>query len=1016
MPRPSHDHDQACTLTVTAEVLSSQISFLIDSGADRSLIPLKHVPRTLITACDATLLGVNGQPILVYGQCTLDLAVRGLRRVFPVNFIVADSIAILGADFITTAGLQLDMRARKLNDPLTTRQVDLMPLRSIPPSRVCVVEKTCPQLAEFPSLTQPPDYISRSSVPVSHEIEVTGGPVSCKPRILSPAKFEVAKAEFDKLLNLGIIRPSSSSWASPLHVVKKVDGTWRPCGDYRALNALTKPDRYVIPNIETFHHQLRGASVFSKLDLVKAYYFIPMADNDIPKTAISTPFGLFEFLRMPFGLKNAASTFQRFLDSIFRDLPFVVTYIDDVLVFSDSFEAHQQHLRTVLSRLSEHSLRIHPSKCEFSKHSIEFLGFQVSASGIRPLPSRVDSLCSLPAPKDEKDLRRYVGMFGFYQRCIPHFAELVAPLRQLLSSGSFVWSDLHQQALQELKSALTSCVDLTFPSADAKMTITTDASAHSIGACLHQIINGDSKPLSFFSRKLSETEKQYSTFDRELLAIFAAVKRWKEFIHGHSITVFTDHRPLVGAFHNTKPRFSDRQQRQFSVIAEYVSDLIYVAGSDNVVADALSRLPDTSTPDPVVAVLQEPDPVFPIDLPGIAASQEKADFDRQSLKVFPIGSRQLYCETSQPTPRPFVPLDLRRAIFDSLHDLSHPGRKATFRLLNTRYFWPSMKADSESWCNECLPCQENKVGRHTKKQIGELPHPTQRFTTVHIDIVGPLVPPDLDNRFRPRYLLTMIDAYSRWIEADPIADISAETIAKSLINCWISRFGPPLTLITDRGTQFRSELIAKLTELLGIHHVRTVAFNPRANGTIERVHRSLKSALKARGKYWLDQLPIVLFGLRIFPNDDNISPFSTLTGEQPLVPPLAINDTDLKELSQKLHEVIHPFRLPQRRQNVKTYLPEKLTSCTHVWLRVDRVRSPLEAPYQGPFEVIRRSADTFTILVKSKPQVVSIDRVKPAVLPNTSAKDSTPTPTPADSLSPPMMTRARAKKSVTFQL
>lgn len=275
--RPRHDHDHACTLTLTVEVLSSKLSFLIDSDADRSLIPMKHVPRTLITACDATLLGVNGQPILVYGQCTLDIAARGLRRVFPVNFIVADSFAILGADFITTAGLQLDMRARKLHDPLTSRQVDLMPLRSTPPSRVYVIEKTSPHLSDFPSLTQPPDYVGRPAVPVSHAIEVTCGPVSCKPRILSPAKFEVAKTEFDKLLHLGIIRPSPSPWASPLQVVEKADGTWRPCGDYRVLNALTKPDRYVIPNIENFHHRLRGASVFSKLDLVKAFYFIPMA-------------------------------------------------------------------------------------------------------------------------------------------------------------------------------------------------------------------------------------------------------------------------------------------------------------------------------------------------------------------------------------------------------------------------------------------------------------------------------------------------------------------------------------------------------------------------------------------------------------------------------------------------------------------------------------------------------------------------------------------------------------------
>ena len=335
--------------------------------------------------------------------------------------------------------------------------------------------------------------------------------------------------------------------------------------------------------------------------------------------------------------------------------------------------------------------------------SIEFLGFHVSSYGIRPLPSRVDTVCSLSVPKDEKDFRRYIGMFSFYQRFIPH------SLLYVNSSGSFVWSDQHQQVLQNLKSALTSCVALTFPAVDANMTITTDASAHSIGACLHQVIDGDSQPLSFFSRKLSNTERQYSTFDRELLAIFAAVKRWKEFIHGHSVTVFTDHRPIVGAFSNTKPRFSDRQQRQFSVIAEYVNDIIYVAGSENIVADTLSRIPESdSNIASVSEVVQDPDPIFPIDLPGIAASQEQADFDRNNFKTFPVGSRQLFCEVSQPTPRPFIPTDLRRAIFDSLHILSHPGRKASFRLINSRYFWPNMKTDINPGARNANPVNKTK--------------------------------------------------------------------------------------------------------------------------------------------------------------------------------------------------------------------------------------------------------------------------------------------------------------------
>ena len=1010
-------------MSLTADILQTRVPFLIDSGVERSLIPLKHVPRTLLTDCKVSLLGVNGQPIPVFGQCRLTVAVRGLRRAFEVTFVAADSIAILGADFITEAGLQLDMRARKLSDPLTGRHVELSPFRNEPLPSIRVVDSNFSALSDFPSLTKPPNYTSASPVTVEHAIEVTGGPVSCKARVLSPAKYDIAKAEFDKLLQMGIIRPSSSPWASPLHVVKKADGTWRPCGDYRALNALTKPDRYVIPNIETFHHRLRGAKIFSKIDLVKAYYFIPVAAEDVPKTAICTPFGSFEFLRLPFGLRNASGTFQRFLDSIFRDLPFVVSYIDDIMIFSDSPEQHEEHLRTVLSRLDEKDLRIHPSKCVFASDSIEFLGFRVSAEGIRPLPSRVEALCALPPPADEKELRRYVGMFNFYQRCIPHFAATAAPLRELLSSDSFVWSDLHQKAFEQLKDDLTSAVDLSFPSPKATMTITTDASARAIGACLHQVVDGHSSPLSFFSRKLSETESRYSTFDRELLAIFAAVKKWKDFIHGHQVTVFTDHRPIVGAFHSHKPRFSDRQQRQFLAITEYVLDIVYVAGRDNVVAETLSRIDTCSGA--VIASVDEPaeeTAIFPIDLPAIARQQDTENFDATPYKSFPLGELWLYCETSQPNPRPVVPHEMRKAVFNSLHGLAHPGRKATFRLINTRFFWPHMKADIESWCDECLPCQQNKIGRHTKKPFSDLPFPTQRFTTVHIDIVGPLPLPESEQLHRPRYLLTMIDAFSRWVEASPMCDISATTVAKHLLSDWIARFGPPLTLISDRGTQFRSELLANLTTMLGIHHIRTTAYNPRANGMIERVHRSIKTALKSRKKYWLDQLPIVLFGLRIFPDNDNNSPYSIVTGEQPIIPPILVNDADMKELSTQLHELIHPYRLPQQRVRPRTFVPDSLQSCTHVWLRLDRVRAPLEAPYQGPYEVIRRSSDTFTLLVRSKPEVVSIDRLKPACLPRRATRSTAaPISDPIAAVDPPgtpsqatPSPRQHVKKRVTF--
>ena len=751
-----------------------------------------------------------------------------------------------------------------------------------------------------------------------------------------------------------------------------------------------------------------------------------MAEEDIEKTAVCTPFGSFDYLRIPFGLRNSSSSFQfmdfirfvyfvRFMDSILSDLPFVVSYIDDLLIFSENPSHHDEHLQKVFERLVSHGLRVNPGKCKFHQNSMEFLGFLIQASGIKPIPGKVEDLRNLPPPTDAKTLRSQLGMFSFYQRFIPNFSALVIPLRDVLKRGTFQWSAKDDEQFNCLKKALANSAELDYPREGATISITTDASSVAIGGCLHQTYNGNTTPLAFFSRKLSDTESRYSTFDRELLAIFAAIKKWKDLIHGRPTTVFTDHRPIVGAFHSHIPRFSDRQQRQLSAITEYVSDILYIAGKDNVVADALSR---PNTPPCVANVVNKDDfdTIPPIDLPAIARAQISMDIDASAYKEYDIGIEQkLLCENSQTNPRPVIPDSLRKAIFSSLHALAHPGFKATFRLLNTRYFWPGMKADVQQWCAQCERCQSCKISRHVKKPIKELPQPSQRFTTVHLDIVGPLELPEIDAfERRPRYLLTMIDSYSRWFEAAPLSDISAINVAKTFLSYWIARFGPPLTLVTDRGSQFRSELMQSFTNLLGIHHIRTSAYNPRANGKVERMHRTMKAALRARGKYWVDQLPIVLFGLRIATDENNNSPFSILTGEQPLVPPITVDDADQKLLSEKMHNLFHPYRLP-REHKATSFLPAALKTCEFAWLRLDRVRSPLEAPYQGPYKVLHKTDDTFILEIKSRPVVVSIDRVKPAnvSIPSAATQEQQGTP-PQETMTNDTSFSSRTRRKVSF--
>jgi len=1021
---PTHDRSQANVLLLSSQVCGRKIDFIVDSGAEKSLLPSSIVPEDMRFPSSVQLVSAAGDVIPSFGHVCLPVSIRALRRDFKVDFILTDTKPILGADFLTAYGLNLDMKHRKLVDPLANIAAELLPSRSSRPQIFISSTQSADSFltTNFPQLLSPPDYtMLPTSSSTFHRIETNCPPIHCRPRQLSLSKYETAKQEFDSLLAMHIIRPSSSPWSSPLHLVRKADGSWRPCGDYRRLNAATTPDRYALPNIQTVHHRLAGSTVFSRLDLVKAYHFVPMHPDDIQKTAICTPFGTFEYLRMPFGLRNSASSFQRYIDSIFRTSSNVVTYIDDILIFSKDHEEHERHLHEACKKLVDAGLKINQNKSLLFKTSINFLGFEINARGIKPMKDRINSLVELTPPTDHKQLQRYVGMFGFYQRCVPHFSNIVKPLRDLLNAKDWNWTSDHEHCFTELKHQLSTAVELTYPQRGADLTITCDASAHAIGACLHQMVDGESLPLSFFSKKLTGPEQRYSTFDRELLALFSAVRKWRDLISGCKVTAFTDHKPLVGAIKNPKPRSSDRQERQLCTINEYVSDIVHVAGRDNVVADALSRPQPESLIAHTESLSSQPSNETPIDLISIAKAQSSSTEDFSIYTPYTLESNlKLYCECSSPNPRPVVPLSLRKAIFDSLHELSHSGPKASTRLVGSRYYWPSLKTDVKKWSNTCMGCQESKVTRHTKRSLNHLPCPTDRFTNVHIDIVGPL---QTEDQGKPRYLLTMIDAHTRWLEAFPLHDITAESICNAFVYQWVARFGPPLFLITDKGSQFCSEILINLNKILGIHQIRTSAYNPQANGMVERCHRTLKAALKARKGSWLRDLPFVLLGMRMYPDDGGNSAFSLVTGEQPMVPRVFTEALSDAALMKKLESVQFPLRLSRTRK-VKEFLPKDLETCQFVWIRCDRVRKPLEAPYKGPYAVIKRGTVSFTIKVRGKEVNVAIERLKPARLSHDEEKSEihqrslieTPTAAQDDVREVPKATVTRSGRRVRFNL
>jgi len=431
-----------------------------------------------------------------------------------------------------------------------------------------------------------PGLLPNREIEFSIDLMSGVGPISMAPYRMSPFELAELKKQLEELLEKQFIRPSVSPWGAPVLLVKKKDGSFRLCVDYRQLNKFTIKNKYPFPRIDDLTDQLRGASIFSKIDLRSRYHQIRVKAEDIQKTAFRTRYGHYEYQVMSFGVTNAPAIFMDYMNRIFHPFldQFVVVFIDDILIYCMTLEEHKEHLRIVLQILKEKRLYAKLSKCEFWLEEVKFLGHVISNKGVSVDLTKVETILQWEPPKIVTEIRSFLGLAGCYRRFIEGFSKISMLLTQLTKNGqAFVWTEKCENSFQELKKRLTTSPVLALPDPTGHFVIFCDASKMGLGCVLMQ----DKRVVAYSSRQLRTHEKNYPTHDLELAAIVFALKIWRHYVYGGKFEVFSDYKSLKYLF--DQKELNMRQRRWMEFLKDYDFELHYHLGKANIVADALSR-------------------------------------------------------------------------------------------------------------------------------------------------------------------------------------------------------------------------------------------------------------------------------------------------------------------------------------------------------------------------------------------------------------------------------------------
>ena len=871
---------------------------LLDTGADTSVVSAQ--------TWEEIRPFFRNRPEVPYGRdlrsaSAARLATRGTVRIdfsmaeqtWQHDFVICEDISrdfIIGLDFLTAKDATFRLRSGQISfqgEPYTTlypmppTHVGDSPLQAVAASAPTgdtitnveravgnlLLEDLQPSQVEQAAalLRECADVFAEEGKPlgrtalVSHHIDTgTNPPVRIRGRRIPPHQRQAVDEVLDDMLRHDIIRPSVSSWSSPLLLVKKKDGSMRCCVDYRQLNERTIKDAYPLPRVDESIDALAGAKYFSVLDLKSGFWQCQLDEASKEKTAFPTHRGLFEYNVLPMGLCNSPAVFSRLMNDVLAGLTWnaCLVYLDDTIVIGRHFQEHLENLRLVLDRFRRANLQINPKKCHFLKKQVRYLGHVVTPGGVHTDPETVAKVRDWPRPANQKEVRSFLGLANYYRKYIDGYAQIAGPLHRLTGKNvRFEWSQGCEDAFQSLRGALCRAPVLALPDFSPEagsFVLDTDASEDAVGAVLSQEFPGEGeKVIAYGSKCLTKPERNYCVTRKEMLAIVHFLKEFRPYLIGKPFKVRTDHTALTWLTSFKEP--TGQVARWLQKIQEYQFTTEYRPGPKHTNADTLSRRPQRNHGDcPTCVVTREADETLssitwdygwtredlreaqrmhpasahvlawlrqgrhqPPDMNHAAAIPELPQY-RKHWECFEERDGILCFRNREDTPwRVALPPSWRDQALRQCHNLplgGHTGKESTYQKLNLRFWWPRMRRDTNRWVNCCGVCGQLRgpnphiIAPLQPLEIGE------PFGRLSVDIVGPLP----RTREGNRYILTMIDAFTKWAEAVPLKEHTATTCATAILQTWAARYGAPKELLTDQGREFESALFRSMCQTMGI--------------------------------------------------------------------------------------------------------------------------------------------------------------------------------------------------------